>query len=50
MGVPLVDAASITNYVGYVTWCLWLLAWPPAAEERRHTAPYRPSSPVAARP
>ena len=25
--IPLgVDAASLTNFVGYVAWCLWLLA------------------------
>lgn len=24
--VPLVGAASLTNFVGYVLWCLWLLA------------------------
>ena len=24
--VPVVEAASLTNFVGYVAWCAWLLA------------------------
>ncbi len=24
--VPLVDAASLTNFLGYIVWCCWLLA------------------------
>jgi hypothetical protein len=24
--VPLIEAASLTNFVGYVLWCIWLLA------------------------
>ncbi len=24
--IPLVDAASLTNFAGYVAWCAWLLA------------------------
>jgi len=23
--IPLVDAASLTNFAGYVLWCAWLL-------------------------
>jgi hypothetical protein len=26
--IPIVDAASLTNFAGYVTWCAWLLAVP----------------------
>ena len=26
--IPLVDAASLTNFVGYVAWCAWLLRGP----------------------
>ncbi len=24
--IPLVEAASLTNFAGYVLWCVWLLA------------------------
>ena len=24
--IPVVEAASLTNFVGYVAWCVWLLA------------------------
>jgi len=24
--IPLVEAASLTNFAGYVAWCAWLLA------------------------
>ena len=24
--IPVVEAASLTNFVGYVAWCAWLLA------------------------
>ena len=24
--IPLVEAASLTNFAGYVLWCAWLLA------------------------
>ena len=24
--IPLIDAASLTNFAGYVAWCAWLLA------------------------
>ena len=54
--IPLgVDAASITNFVGYVAWCLWLIAmavtlwWRPAdtanpASDRRPATPRIPAT------
>jgi hypothetical protein len=24
--IPVVEAASLTNFAGYVAWCFWLLA------------------------
>ena len=25
VAIPVVDAASLTNFAGYVLWCVWLL-------------------------
>ncbi len=43
IAVPLVPAASLTNFAGYVAWCAWLLliSW---LLVRGHDAPQAPSS------
>jgi hypothetical protein len=38
--IPLVEGASLTNFAGYVLWCLWLIAmsvvlWRPAVASRK---------------
>ena len=39
--VPVVEAASLTNFAGYVAWCAWLLAV--AVLLVRHAGRVRPS-------
>ena len=38
--IPIVEGASLTNFAGYVLWCLWLIAmsvvlWRPAVASRK---------------
>ena len=42
--IPIVDAASLTNFAGYVTWCAWLLAVAVVLFRVRETRPVAQAS------
>lgn len=51
IAVPLVPAASLTNFAGYVVWCAWLLlvSWQlvrPSAAEQASVSPYGQRAPA----
>ena len=45
--VPLVEAASLTNFAGYVLWCGWLLALAAVLWRVPATTPVRPDRQLA---
>ena len=49
--IPLLEPASLTNFAGYVLWCIWLLAVAVvlARYRVRTRSPSRPDAPICVR-